>query len=159
MKSLRLYGFITALILLVLDQASKQWVLAWFLNDGDQITLTPFLNIIFAWNPGVSFGFLRAGSPQASWALLALAGSLSALVLVWLWHAVDRYQSVCFGAILGGAIGNIIDRWVYGAVIDFIDFHIFGYHWYVFNIADCGVVVGAILLVMQTLFTDPKRES
>lgn len=157
MRSLRIIGFITALVVLVLDQASKQWVLDWFLQDGDRITLTPFLNVVFAWNPGVSFGFLQAGSTQASWALLALAGSLSLLVLVWMWHALDRYQSICFGAILGGALGNMIDRWAYGAVIDFIDFHVFGYHWYVFNIADCGVVLGAILLVLYSLIYDRER--
>jgi signal peptidase II len=158
MQTIRILGLMSALIVLILDQFSKQWILSWFMADGHPITLTPFLNLIFAWNPGVSFGFLRAGSPQASMALLALAGSISTLIAVWLWYAKNTYQSILFGAILGGALGNMIDRWKFGAVVDFIDFHVLGYHWYVFNLADCGVVIGAILLVIGSFVVDNQSE-
>ena len=160
MKNFRLLGFFMALLLLLTDQITKQLVLAWFAEGGETIRLTPFMNIVFTWNPGVSFGFLRAGSPTASWALFAVAATISAMVTYWLWRSPNRYQALCYGAILGGAIGNIIDRGVYGAVVDFIDWHAFGYHWYVFNIADCGIVVGAILLVVYAfLYEDAQTDN
>lgn len=157
MKHFRLLGITFALLILAMDQLTKQLVLDWFAQGGESITVTPFMNIILAWNPGVSFGFLRAGTAAASWALFALASVISVMVLYWLWQAPNRYQAFCYGAILGGALGNMLDRRAYGAVVDFIDWHAFGYHWYVFNIADCGIVVGALLLVLYALLYDDVK--
>lgn len=154
MKKNRLIGFSLALIVLIADQFSKQEILLWFSAGGENIILTPFLNIIFTWNKGISFGLLRAGSPFAAWGLIALAVGIGLFVFYHLWHSTQRYQVISYGLILGGAVGNIIDRSTYGAVIDFIDFHIFGYHWYIFNIADCAIVIGAVLLVVYMLFFD-----
>ncbi|WP_010298520.1 signal peptidase II [Candidatus Odyssella thessalonicensis] len=159
MKSLRIIGLICAFVLLVADQASKQAVLHWFYNGGQALTVTPFFNIILAFNRGVSFGMLHADSPYGVYALLTLAVILSFLVGNWLWHAENKIQSICFGMILGGALGNIYDRVAYGAVVDFLDFHVLGYHWYTFNIADCGIVIGAILLLIDLVFLTKKRDS
>lgn len=157
MRNYRFMGLVTALVVLVLDQLSKQMVLSWFYQGGQAVRVAPFFNIILAWNPGVSFGFLRAGSPGASWALALLAAVIGLVVFWWLWNSTEKLHSLCFGAILGGAIGNVIDRSLYGAVFDFLDFHAFGYHWYTFNIADCGVVIGAALLFFDAIFIDQKR--
>lgn len=146
----RTIGLSLAIIILIADQFSKQAVLTWFSTGGADITLTPFLDIIFAWNKGISFGLLRAGSPLASWALIGLAASIGLFVIYQLWQSIQLHQTISYGLILGGAIGNIIDRSTYGAVIDFVHFHIFGYSWYIFNIADCAIVIGAVLLVVYT---------
>lgn len=153
MKNIKVFGFSIALLTLIFDQASKQAVLSWFLDGHHQIEVTPFFNIILSANKGISFGMLAAGSTQGVWALIAVACCISFLLSLWIWQAESWFSNICFGLILGGALGNIIDRLIYGAVIDFLDFHVFGYHWYTFNIADCGIVIGAALLVCQLLFT------
>ena len=96
---------------------------------------------------------LAAGSAYEVWMLIIVAVCISFLLGLWIWQAESRFSSLCFGLILGGALGNVMDRFLYGAVVDFLDFHIFGYHWYTFNIADCGIVIGAVLLVIQMIFS------
>jgi signal peptidase II len=152
----RLLGFMGAIVFLIFDQLSKQAVLDWFYADGGTIAVTPFFNVILAFNRGISFGLFHADSPYGVYVLLAVAIILSALVGNWLWQAENMTQSLCFGAILGGALGNIYDRTVYGAVVDFCDFHVLGYHWYTFNIADCGIVVGALLLLIDLVVLTKK---
>lgn len=153
MKNIRMLGFSVALVTLLLDQLSKQIVLSWFLSGNYQITATSFLNVILSANKGVSFGMLAAGSDHGVWALIAVACCISFLLGLWVWQAESRFSSICFGFVLGGALGNVIDRFIYGAVIDFLDFHAFGYHWYTFNIADCGIVIGVGLLICQLFFS------
>lgn len=159
MKNLRILGFTSAILFLLADLFSKQIVLDWFYNGGQAIKVTPFANIILAFNRGVSFGMFHADSPYGVYMLLAVAVILSALVGTWLWQAEDKCQSICFGLILGGALGNIYDRVNYGAVVDFLDFHAYGYHWYTFNLADCGIVVGAVLLLIDLLFLSKKEDA
>ncbi|WP_032112273.1 signal peptidase II [Candidatus Paracaedibacter symbiosus] len=162
MKYFKFLGFSGTLLTLILDQLSKQVVLSWFLSGNHQIEVTSFFNIILAANRGVSFGLFAAGSSSEVWALIAVAGCISFLLGLWIWQADSKFSSICFGLVLGGALGNVIDRFFYGAVIDFLDFHAFGYHWYTFNIADCGIVIGAVLLVCQMLFsikTDNNNEA
>ncbi|AIK96467.1 signal peptidase II [Candidatus Odyssella acanthamoebae] len=158
MKNLRIFGFVWAVLFLIADFASKYIVLSWFDKGGEAITVTPFFNIILAFNRGVSFGMFHADSPHGVYMLLGVAVILSALVGTWLWQAENKCQSICFGMILGGALGNIYDRVIYGAVVDFLDFHAFGYHWYTFNIADCGIVIGAILLLIDLVFLTKKED-
>jgi signal peptidase II len=158
MKNLRILGFSWAILFLIADFASKYIVLNWFDTGGEAITVTPFFNIILAFNRGVSFGMFHADSPYGVYMLLGVAVILSALVGTWLWQAENKCQSICFGMILGGALGNIYDRVTYGAVVDFLDFHAFGYHWYTFNIADCGIVIGAILLLIDLVFLTRKED-
>ncbi|MBW8308775.1 MAG: signal peptidase II [Candidatus Paracaedibacteraceae bacterium] len=158
MRNLRILGFVWAVVLLIADFVSKYAVLSWFDKGGQAITVTPFFNIILAFNRGVSFGMFHADSPYGVYTLLGVAVILSALVGTWLWQAENKCQSICFGMILGGALGNIYDRVTYGAVVDFLDFHAFGYHWYTFNIADCGIVIGAILLLIDLVFLTKKED-
>lgn len=153
MRYARIIGFSAGLVTLVLDQLSKQLVLSRFFYDYKSIEVTSFFNIILAANKGVSFGLFAADSPYGVWALIAVAACISLLLTVWIWQGETRFAGFCFGLILGGALGNVIDRLYYGAVIDFLDFHLLGYHWYTFNIADCGIVIGTVLLICQTLFS------
>ena len=155
----RVFGFLIAIVTLVSDLWSKHSVLTWFYNDGSPIEVNSFFNIILTFNRGVSFGMFHADSPYGVYALLTVAIVLSALVGNWLWHAENRLQSICFGMILGGALGNLYDRATYGAVVDFLDFHTMGYHWYTFNIADCGIVIGAVLLLIDLVFLTKKEET
>ncbi len=155
----RIFGFLTAILVLASDLWSKQSVLSWFYHGSESIEVTSFLNIILAFNRGVSFGMFHADSPYGVYALLTVAIVLSALVGNWLWHAENRLQSLCFGMILGGALGNLYDRATYGAVVDFLDIHALGYHWYTFNIADCGIVIGAVLLLIDLMFLTKKEET
>ena len=102
--------------------------------------------------PGVSFGMLQADSPYGRMALIGFTLAISISVLVWLWRNDDILSAIALGGILGGALGNIYDRLVYGAVADFFDFHLMGYHWYVFNLADAGISVGVTLLLIRTFW-------
>lgn len=158
MKQIRIAGFLIALVTLIIDQLSKQWILAWFMNGHHQLKVTPFFNIILAANKGVSFGMLPAGSIYGVWSLIGLAIAISFLLGLWIWQAETKSSGICFGLILGGALGNVIDRILYSAVIDFLDFHAMGYHWYTFNIADCGIVIGSVLLIIQMLY-NPKKSN
>lgn len=153
----RSIAFLLAIFVLGADQISKQLILSWFSEGGAPLILTPFLNIIFAWNPGISFGLLRAGSWVTSMILVGMALGIVSFVLYNMWKTTRLLSLLSYGLILGGAIGNIIDRSIYGAVIDFIDFHLFGYHWYVFNIADSGIVIGAFLLILDVLFFEKDK--
>lgn len=155
----RIIGFTWAILFLIADQLSKAAVINWFYHGGEAITVTSFFNIILTFNRGISFGLFHADSPYGVYALLVIAVILSALVGNWLWHAENKCQSICFGMILGGALGNIYDRVTYGAVVDFLDFHAFNYHWYTFNIADCGIVIGAILLIINLVFLTKTEDS
>lgn len=149
-------GLGVAAAVLVLDQASKWWVVEGLMQPPQKIVLTPFLNLIMAWNKGVSFGLLASESWLGAWGLPLLALGVVAALLLWLRKAGRSWVALAIGLIVGGALGNVIDRFRYGAVADFIDFHLFGWHWYTFNVADAGISVGATLLVLDSLFRKPE---
>lgn len=147
----RLCGLTAVILTFLMDQLTKQAILAWFVEGNPQVEVTPFLNLVLAANKGVSFGLLTAGSAYGVWALIATALGISLLLGIWIWQSDTYYRSTAFGLILGGALGNVLDRCLFGAVIDFLDFHVWGYHWYTFNIADCGIVTGALLLTAKII--------
>jgi lipoprotein signal peptidase len=149
-------GLITAALVLLADQASKWAMLSPLaLMQRGQIVLAPVLNLSMVWNRGVTFGLLTG---FGAWGHLLLAGVAICVVValgVWLRRAETRLAAIALGAIAGGAIGNVIDRLRYGAVVDFIDAHIGGLHWYVFNLADAAIVCGVIALVIDSQW--PRR--
>lgn len=151
-KTPKLIGFGALALTLILDLFSKNAILAHFINGGEAIPLTSFLNLILTWNKGVSFGFLAAGTLWSKLALVALALTICIVLAIWLWRSASKIEAMAFGMIIGGALGNVYDRLLHGAVVDFIDTYAFGYHWYTFNIADCGITLGAVILVLQQLF-------
>jgi signal peptidase II len=119
------------------------------------VTLTPFLDLVLTWNTGISYGLFRQEGPFGQWALLALKLIAVALLWIWLSRATTRLTALSLGLIVGGAIGNAIDRFAYGAVADFVLFHVstasFSFDWYVFNLADVAIVAGVIGLLYETL--------
>ena len=114
--------------------------------------ITPFFNVVVVWNTGVSFGLLQSKSSLAPLLLSGLALAIVAALAVWLRRAENRFVASALGLVIGGALGNTFDRLAFGAVLDFLDFHVAGYHWPAFNVADSAIVVGVIALLYDGLF-------
>jgi len=146
-------GLAAALAVLALDQALKWWVYEGLeLRRLIRIEVTSFFNLTLVWNRGVTFGLLNAGGPEQQLVLGGVALAVAALLGVWLWRARSRLVGLALGLVLGGAGGNLIDRWRFHAVMDFLDFHAWGWHYWAFNLADSAIVVGVGLLVIDALF-------
>ena len=141
-------GLTVALAILLLDQASKAMVLALL---AEPIRVTGFFNLVLVWNRGVSFGMLGGLGASAPWLLIGLALAVAVALTIWLWRETRLLTGLALGLVIGGALGNAIDRVRFGAVVDFLDFHLSGYHWPAFNVADSAIVVGAGLLVLDGL--------
>ncbi len=119
------------------------------------IEVTPFFNLVMVWNRGVSFGLFSHDADAMRWLLIAVALAITAGLAIWL-RRVDRpFVAVSIGLVIGGAIGNVIDRLRFGAVADFLDFHLFGYHWPAFNVADSAISIGVVLLLYDGLAGRP----
>jgi signal peptidase II len=157
MKALspRQWGIAAALGALVLDQGTKLLMLYGLhfrdMAAGETVPVLPFFNLVMVWNPGVSYGLFPAHGPLGT-ALLALFSVAAVLGLGWwLWGAHRAVLAAGLGLVIGGAVGNLIDRLVYGRVADFFHFYFRGYDWYVFNIADCAITVGVGVLLYDAL--------
>lgn len=139
--------YVLALVLIILDQITKIWV-AKTLTFGVPVYVTGFFNLLLVYNEGAAFSFLAS---QAGWQrYFFVVISIAAVVLIVYWlrkHRNDKTFCLALSLLLSGAIGNLIDRFIYGHVIDFLDVHAFGYHWPTFNVADCGVTLGALLFI------------
>lgn len=147
-------GLLSALVVLLLDQLSKWWIVAIVMQPPRVIEITPFFNLVLGWNRGISFGLFGGDGALNAWVLPVLACAVVALVTYWLMRAQTRAIGISLGLIIGGAIGNIIDRLRLGAVVDFLDVHAFGYHWPAFNVADSGITIGAALMIVSSLLGD-----
>ncbi len=150
-------GLVTAVVAAATDQAVKAWLLYGFgLTERSRLPVTSFFDLVLAWNTGISFSLFQQSGPLGQWVLLAVKVVAVALLLVWLARTHSRLAGVALGLIVGGAIGNAIDRALHGAVMDFALFHITGptwtFQWYVFNVADAAIVAGVIGLVCESLF-------
>jgi signal peptidase II len=150
------FGVAVALAATAVDQAVKLWLLFGIdLGARGMITLTPFLDLVLTWNTGISYGLFPQEGPLGQWALLALKAIAAVLLWIWLAGATSRLTAVALGLIIGGAVGNAIDRVAYGAVADFVLRHAttetFDFKWYVFNIADVAIVAGVAVLLYETL--------
>ncbi len=157
-------GLPVAALLLAADQASKWWVLDVLrlpdLRTHPLLQAGPFgLDLTMVWNRGVTFGLLSGDGPLNHLILAVLAGGIALVLLRWLWRAETAAVAAALGAVIGGAVGNVIDRLRFGAVVDFIDAHLTvadrSWHWYVFNIADAGIVCGVAVLLADALFRRP----
>jgi signal peptidase II len=150
------FGLLIALLVVIADQASKVLVLASF-ADGEVLRLTPFFNLVLVWNRGVSFGMLGDGGTNIPWLLSGLALAVVIALIFWLRAVEHHLIALGLGLVIGGALGNVIDRIRFGAVVDFLDFHAFGYHWPAFNIADSAICVGAVVLLVDGLLAPRRR--
>jgi signal peptidase II len=155
---LTLLGAVTALVVLVADQVSKWWVVdVIHLPQIGQIVLLPVLNLTMVWNRGVTFGLLTSFGRSSYLLLAAVALAVVIALIVWLRRAESRVVAISLGAIVGGALANVIDRLRFGAVIDFIHAHVGGWSWYVFNLADAAIVCGVAALVIDSLLPRADR--
>ncbi|MBX6373770.1 MAG: signal peptidase II [Acetobacteraceae bacterium] len=154
--SLRL-GLPVAAAVLAADQASKWWILEVLrlpeLRNVPVLALGPVgLDLTMVWNRGVTFGLLAGDSGWHQLVLGLLAALIAAFLLRWMARAEPRPVAVALGAVIGGAVGNLIDRLRFGAVVDFVDAYAGSWHWYVFNLADAAIVLGVAALVADALF-------
>ena len=157
-------GIIAAVVTFVADQASKLWLLNGFeLARRGVVKVTPFFDLVLAWNIGISFGWLQNDSQSAQIALMAVKVVAVIALAIWMARSQTRLATVALGLIIGGAIGNGIDRFAYGAVVDFALFHVeIGentYNWYVFNLADVAIVAGVAALLYDSFLGGPAAKA
>ncbi len=152
------FGLAVALAVCLLDQASKLYLL--FVHDlaANPIRLGPFLDFVFVRNTGISYGLFQTEGFVGQWLLLGLKMAAVAALWIWLARVHDRLTALSLGLIIGGALGNAIDRLAYGWVFDFVFFHVstanWRFNWYVFNLADVAIVAGVIGLLYESLRGD-----
>lgn len=147
-------GLTVALLLLAADQASKLWLI---FGTNLRLTwpweITPFLDFTVVWNRGISYGLFQQETDTGRWILTSVKLAAAVVLLFWLKRAETRLEAVGIGLIIGGAIGNAIDRIWHGAVFDFVHFHVGDFSWYVFNVADAAIVIGVLAMVASPLLT------
>jgi signal peptidase II len=157
------FGLAVAAIACLLDQASKLYLLRVVDLADHPIRLGPFFDFILTKNPGISYGLLQTQTALGAWLLLGFKAV--AVVLLWLWLArsKDRLTALSLGLIIGGAVGNAIDRLAYGWVADFVFFHVstatWQFRWYVFNLADVAIVAGVIGLLYESLIGERAQKA
>lgn len=150
--NLRRLGLLIAIAIAGLDQLSKWWIVEVVMQPPQMMPLTPFFNLVLGHNRGVSFGLFGADASYAPYILSGIAAAIVVALVIWLWRAERRPVAIALGMIIGGAVGNVVDRLSIGAVVDFLDFHAAGYHWPAFNVADIGITCGAGLLIVDSFF-------
>jgi signal peptidase II len=151
--NLRWLGGFVALIVFAADQSAKTAMLATSGGSlGKSTPLTPFLDLALRWNRGISFSLLVQDSTAGRMALLGLTLAAITLLVLWLWNCRTNFAAAGLGAIIGGALGNAFDRLIHGAVVDYLDFHPFGQHLFVFNLADAAINIGVLLLAIDLVF-------
>lgn len=147
-------GLAVAALAALADQLSKIWVLDRFAERADAppiLPVTSFLNLVLTWNRGMSFGLFNSGTALNSLVFSILAALIVSALLVWLSRVRETLLSIAIGLVVGGAAGNVVDRLWRGAVVDFLDFHVAGWHWFAFNLADAAICVGVGLMVIDGL--------
>lgn len=150
-------GLAVAVLTCALDQLSK-WYFIHVVNLPERaIEVLPFFKLVMVWNYGVSFGMLANDSASQRWGLIVMALMITAALAVWLFRAEARYHAVALGMVIGGAIGNVIDRLNYGAVADFFYFHYEDWYWPAFNIADSAIFIGVVILCWDSIVNLEKN--
>lgn len=148
-------GLPIALLWLLVDQASKWWIVNHVMDPPRMIPVTDFFNIVLGRNTGVSFGLFGAAPP---WLLVTFTAAVVAALIVWMSRAETRLTAIGLGLIVGGAFGNLADRLRHGGVTDFLDFYVGGWHWPAFNLADVGIVCGVGLLLLESFVPGKRSE-
>jgi signal peptidase II len=147
-------GLITAFLVFAADQLSKYWILKLVnLDEREPIQITPFMDLAMAWNKGVSYGLLATHGQEV---LVALSLAISVLLVAWLRKATKPLAAASFGLLIGGALGNALDRVLHGAVADFVHLHWGTFSWYIFNVADIAIVAGVAVLLYDAFFEGKK---
>ena len=150
---------VLAVVVIALDQLSKIWALG-TLHMAEQVVVTSFFNLVLVFNAGAAFSFLANAGGWQKWFFVVLASGISMwLVAMLRQHARERLLALALSLILGGAIGNVIDRLRFDAVVDFLDFHLAGMHWPAFNVADSAITLGVVLMLWCQFFPPKPLES
>lgn len=149
-------GLVTIILSLLADLVSKFFIDTKFVVD-EYVTVNDYFNLVKVWNTGVSFSMFNSYGDFGSYVLIGLALAVCCGLLYWMYHETDKIRIACLGLIVGGALGNVLDRVRYGAVMDFLDFHFATYHWPAFNLADSFICVGAAVLILLEI-RDNKRK-
>jgi signal peptidase II len=157
-------GVLAALAVIALDQASKLWLLFVFdIVHRGAVRVTPFFDLVLAWNVGISFGWFQSDSQVAQIALMIIKAVAVIVLAIWMARSRTLIATLALGLIIGGAVGNAIDRFAYGAVVDFALFHLqIGgntFNWYVFNLADVAIVAGVAALLYDSLLGVPAAKA
>lgn len=150
-------GAMMAVLAILADQLVKNWLLLGPLKEPQVFEITSFFNVVYAWNKGVSFSMIWISAQYGPWILSGVAVAISLGLAVWLTRISHRLTAIGIGLVIGGALGNVIDRLRFGAVFDFLDFYVGSYHWPAFNVADSCISVGVVLLLWDGLFHGPER--
>ena len=150
-------GLTLAAAVVFLDQVSKAWLIAWLDGQGGWLPVTGFFNMVMVWNRGISFGMLQSGD-AGRWLLVFFSSLVCLILAVWMWRQDRQTPILGLGMVIGGAVGNIIDRVWRGAVADFFDFHLMGYHWPAFNLADSAITVGVAMLLYDSFRPEPAKD-
>jgi len=145
-------GLSVAFIVILLDQLSKFFVLDYLMQQGSIVEITSFFNLVSAWNTGVSFSMFNDLGNMGVYILSSFSLIVVGFLLYWLNKECLLYMRVALGMVIGGALGNVIDRIRLGAVYDFLDVHVGIHHWPAFNVADSFICIGAVLIVCEGLF-------
>ena len=146
-------GLAVAAVLVIVDQLSKSAVLGFFAGSsfGAHEAITPFFNLVLTYNRGISFGLFNTPSGINVLLFSLLAATIVTMLIIWLRRVESSLLAVAIGLVIGGAIGNVIDRIRFGAVVDFLDFHIGSWHWPAFNVADSAICVGVAAMLVDGL--------
>lgn len=151
-------GMWVALLTLLIDQLQKWHMLEVVrIAERPPIEVTPFFNLVMVWNRGVSFGMFSGHDGSGAWMLIGVALVIVTFMAFWLWRCTTRYLATALGLVIGGALGNVIDRVRFGAVADFFDLHVMGHHWPAFNIADSAIFIGVGLLLLESWLSPAAR--
>jgi signal peptidase II len=145
-------GLLAAVIVAVLDQISKHALKGVLTERGNLEVIPGFFDLVIVWNRGVSFGMLGGNGALPPWVLSFVAVAISIVLFLWLRRVTFRFSAVAIGLVIGGAVGNVIDRALWGAVFDFADFHVGGWHWPAFNVADAAIVLGVAGLLAESVY-------
>ena len=148
-------GLVVAAVVAVADQLSKAWVLRLFTEQQQPVErmepVTGFFNLVLTWNRGMSFGLFNNDATLNAAIFTVIAAVIVGGLLVWLRRAQEPLIGIAIGLVIGGAIGNVVDRLWRGAVVDFLDFHLGDWHWFAFNLADAAICIGVGLMVIDSL--------
>lgn len=145
-------GLGVAVLVVLLDQLSKMFVFGYLQEHAPVLSVTSFFNLVSAWNTGVSFSMFNDMGQIGVYILSSFSLMVAFFLLYWLKSETSFYMQVSLGMVIGGALGNVIDRLRMGAVFDFLDVHVYGHHWPAFNLADSFICIGAVLIICDGVF-------
>jgi signal peptidase II len=152
--TMRARGLLLAVLVVALDQLSKWLIVTKIMVSERVLHVTPFFDLVLNWNPGISFGLFNGAPEIARYLFVGIAGVIIGGLLFWLWRVERPLLAAAVGLIIGGAVGNVIDRLRFGAVTDFLYFHLGRYDFPAFNLADSSITIGVGLILIDSLFAE-----